>query len=45
VYLRFEQMRGRLSPEQVKVEMERIKNTLRGENKPHFDAFLNAWRN
>ena len=45
VYLRFEQMRGRLSPEQVKVEMTRVKDTLRGENQPHFDAFLNAWRN
>jgi predicted PolB exonuclease-like 3'-5' exonuclease len=45
VYLRFEQMRGRLSPEQVKTEMTRIKETLRRENKPHFDEFLNAWRN
>ncbi len=44
VYLRFELMRGRLSPEEYRRECARVRESLEMENKPHLTEFLNAWR-
>jgi hypothetical protein len=43
VYLRFQMMRGQLSPEGCEEEMDLLRETLRDEDKPHFNAFLEAW--
>jgi predicted PolB exonuclease-like 3'-5' exonuclease len=45
VYLRFEQMRGRLTRERYAEEIERVKVLLRAgtEQQPHFAEFLQAW--
>jgi 3'-5' exonuclease len=39
VYLRFEMMRGRLSDAAYGTECDRVRELLRGEDKPHFKAF------
>lgn len=44
VYLRFELMRGRLTPEAHDAERRRLRDHLRAEDKPHFTAFLDAWK-
>jgi 3'-5' exonuclease len=43
VYLRFDLMRGRLTPERHAEEVERVKALLRAGREPHFGEFLNAW--
>jgi hypothetical protein len=43
VYLRFELMRGRLTPERHAEEVERVKALLRSAPEPHFAEFLHAW--
>lgn len=44
VYLRFELIRGRLTPEGYQRECELLRETLRGENKSHLNEFLQAWK-
>jgi len=44
VWLRYEQMRGRLTPEACQAECERLRAYLEGEDKPHFHEFLSAWK-
>lgn len=44
VYLRFELIRGNLSPEKYQQECALVKNTLIAENKKHFNEFLAAWQ-
>ncbi len=43
VYLRFQRVRGVLSPEQYEREVEQIADVLRSEAKPHFEEFLAKW--
>lgn len=43
VYLRFELMRARLSPEQYGNECARVREFLRAQTRPHFAEFLEAW--
>jgi len=43
VYLRFEQMRGRLDATAFAAECERVRETLAREAQPHFQGFLDAW--
>ncbi len=47
VYLRFEQMRGRLTPAQVQEEQQRLRDyagaAASSENKAHFQQFLSRW--
>ncbi len=43
VYLRYEQMRGRLDPPQLQAEQERLRSYLAQEKKSHFEEFLAAW--
>jgi predicted PolB exonuclease-like 3'-5' exonuclease len=43
VYLRFELMRGRMTPEQYGVECQRVRDVLAAQGKPHFTEFLAAW--
>lgn len=43
VFLRFQVMRGELAPEACEQEMQMLRDYLRTENKPHFNAFLEAW--
>jgi predicted PolB exonuclease-like 3'-5' exonuclease len=43
IYLRFEVMRGRISPEQCAAEFALIRDTLKSQSKPHLDEFLTAW--
>ena len=43
VYLRFQVMRGQLSPEGCEEEMQQLRDYLAAENKPHFNDFLAAW--
>jgi predicted PolB exonuclease-like 3'-5' exonuclease len=44
VYLRFEQLRGRLSPPQHAEEIELVKQLLRAGKEPHYAQFLDAWK-
>lgn len=44
VYLRFEQLRGRLSPQQHAEELELVKQLLRAGSEPHYAQFLAAWK-
>lgn len=43
VYLRFELIRGNLTASDYEQECDKVRQTLRQENKPHFNEFLNAW--
>jgi predicted PolB exonuclease-like 3'-5' exonuclease len=43
VYLRFELIRGKLAQQQYEAEVERMRQYLTSENKPHFNAYLEAW--
>jgi len=43
VYLRFELLRGRLTPREYEEECQRVRDTLSQEAKPHFKEFLAAW--
>ncbi len=44
IYLRFELMRGNLDEPGWKRESDRVRTTLDAANKPHFKAFLDAWK-
>lgn len=44
IYLRFEQMRGRLSREQYRAECGLIRDTLAAQARRHLQQFLDAWR-
>lgn len=44
VYLRFEIMRGNLSPDDYELEAQKLRDYLQQENKEHFDEFLTAWK-
>ncbi len=43
VYLRFELMRGHLMPDAYESEIDKVKQLLQDESKPHFGEFLHAW--
>jgi hypothetical protein len=43
IYLRFEQLRGRLSPAEHAQEIEIVKTLLRTGEEPHYAQFLAAW--
>jgi 3'-5' exonuclease len=43
IYLRFELMRGRLTPEEHGRECDLVRSSLRAAGRPHIDAFLTAW--
>jgi 3'-5' exonuclease len=44
IYLRFEQLRGHLSAEQHRGELERVRALLRSSPEPHLQQFLGAWQ-
>jgi len=44
VYLRFELIRGKLTPEQYEKECQLVREMLQQEQKPHLTEFLNAWK-
>ncbi len=44
VYLRFELMRGRLTPEGYAAQCDIVRETLRASDADHLQAFLEAWR-
>jgi predicted PolB exonuclease-like 3'-5' exonuclease len=44
IFLRFEMMRGRLLPEEYRVEVARVRDVLTQQAKPHFQEFLAAWQ-
>lgn len=44
VYLRFEQMRGNLDGPGYELELRRVRDYLKAEDRPHFRAFLEAWK-
>jgi len=44
IYLRFEQLRGRLSGEQHAEELARVRGYLAASQEPHFAEFLRAWQ-
>lgn len=43
VYLRFELMRGRITPGEYEAECRLVRDYLARENKPHFSEFLANW--
>lgn len=43
VYLRFELIRGHLTPEAWEAECLRVREMLAAEDRPHLQAFLEAW--
>jgi len=43
IYLRFEQIRGRLTPKGYEQECQKVREVLHKENKPHLSEFLQAW--
>ncbi|HEY0721471.1 MAG TPA: 3'-5' exonuclease [Gammaproteobacteria bacterium] len=43
VYQRYELMRGRLSTQEYQGELQRVRDYLRSENRPHFNEFLSHW--
>ncbi len=43
VWLRFEMVNGNLTPGEYRDELQRVRDTLEAENKPHFDQFLANW--
>ena len=44
VYLRFELIRGNLDQKSYETEIRRTREYLKAEAKPHFNAFLEAWK-
>ena len=44
VFLRYELMRGRLSPGGYESECEAVRSALRDDPRPHLAEFLQAWR-
>jgi predicted PolB exonuclease-like 3'-5' exonuclease len=43
IYLRFERLRGRLTPEEHAAEVERVRAYLRASPEAHLAQFLAAW--
>ncbi len=43
VYLRFQLINGNLNQDEYQQETELVRNTLKDENKPHFNEFLENW--
>jgi predicted PolB exonuclease-like 3'-5' exonuclease len=43
VYLRFELIRGHLNPAEYTEECQMLRQTLSSDDKPHLQAFLQAW--
>ena len=43
VYLRFELIRGRLTAAQYQRECQLLQDSLSREERPHLNAFLEAW--
>lgn len=43
IYLRWELLRGHLDEAAWRQEVQRVRASLRAENKPHFQQFLAAW--
>lgn len=43
IYLRFELIRGLLSREEYAAEIQRVRDALRTQPRPHFEEFLAAW--
>lgn len=43
IYLRFEQLRGRLTPAGYREEIERVRAHLRASGEPHLAQYLAAW--
>ena len=43
VYLRFEQMRGRITPAQCEQEEMLVRETLEDNGAPHWQEFLEHW--
>ncbi|WP_421621345.1 3'-5' exonuclease [Alkalilimnicola ehrlichii] len=43
IWLRYQLMRGRLTPDGLQAEEGRVKEALRGDGRPHLQAFLAAW--
>jgi predicted PolB exonuclease-like 3'-5' exonuclease len=43
VYQRYEVMRGRISSQEYQSELQRVRDHLRVENKPHLNEFLSNW--
>lgn len=43
IYLRFELLRGHLTPERHGEELERVRSLLRASSEPHLAQFLAAW--
>ena len=44
VYLRFQLIRGQLTEAAYKKEQDLLRETIKQENKPHFDEFLENWK-
>lgn len=44
VYLRFELIRGNLSQQDWQAEQDLLRASLKDENRPHLDEFLEAWQ-
>jgi predicted PolB exonuclease-like 3'-5' exonuclease len=44
VYLRFELINGTLTASEFDKECQLVRDTLKAENKPHFDEFLSHWQ-
>jgi predicted PolB exonuclease-like 3'-5' exonuclease len=44
IYLRFQHLRGQLSPEQHAEELARVRAYLGSSKEPHFAEFLRAWQ-
>lgn len=44
VYLRFDLMRGLLTPDRYEKECRRVREMLKAEDKPHLREFLEAWK-
>jgi predicted PolB exonuclease-like 3'-5' exonuclease len=43
IYLRFELIRGRLMRDEYNAEVERVREALTTQDRPHFREFLDAW--
>jgi hypothetical protein len=41
--LRFELLRGHLTPEQHAAELRKVRDTLSAQSEPHWREFLSAW--
>ena len=44
VYLRFEMIRGHITPAEYKQECQLVRDSLLSEQKPHLSAFVDAWQ-